>query len=132
MKWSIQQCVQFLPIFGKIHGQPTISFGYVIDLLCQHFKNLTVTNCDANNHMRKKCHYKLTVRYVVAYDDDTALLQWYESVPSWMVLEINFFSEYILIDEPGFVINTLSIAQITGPTLKNYEKYPFLKLKYVA
>ncbi|KAG2201892.1 hypothetical protein INT45_006192, partial [Circinella minor] len=91
-------------IFEKIHEQPTISCNDVTNLFCQHFKGLDITSRAVNEHMRKKCHltYKSTVRQLAARDDDTNILQRYESVSAWIALGINFFSECIFIDEAGF------------------------------
>ncbi|KAG2221165.1 hypothetical protein INT45_007742 [Circinella minor] len=91
-------------IFEKIHEQPTISCSDVTNLLCQHFKGLDITSRAVNEHMRKKCHltYKRTVRQLDARDDDTNILQRYESVSAWIALGIYFFSECIFIDEVGF------------------------------
>ncbi|KAG2213701.1 hypothetical protein INT45_002555 [Circinella minor] len=69
-------------ISEKIHEQPTISCNDVTNLLCQHFKGLNITSRAINEHMHKKCHltYKRTVRQLAAHDDNTNILQWYESV----------------------------------------------------
>ena len=94
-------------IFEKIHEQPTINCNDVTDLLCQHFKDLTITSRAVNDHMRKRCHltYKQTVRQLVARDNDITILQRYEAVSAWRALGINFFSVCVFIDEAGFYRN---------------------------